>query len=103
MTPASRLREVREYLCLRAQDVVALTGIASARLEAIEEDREPADEFELQRLARAYGHPVSYFTSGSSAETSPLGRARLLGDLTEHDQAELERFTAFLRDTTPSG
>jgi transcriptional regulator with XRE-family HTH domain len=101
MSVAGRLRELREYLCLTVEEAAALAAIEPSRLAALESGQAAADDVELARIARAYGHSTSYLRDGPSAPATSASRAgspRLLADLTEHDRTELARFTAFLRD-----
>jgi transcriptional regulator with XRE-family HTH domain len=98
MTIGERLREVREYLCVTEADAASRAGVGTADLAAIETGARQPNDLELQRLSRVYGHPTSYF-SGVPAAIDAAGRPRLTGDLTDNDRAELDRFTAYLRDT----
>jgi transcriptional regulator with XRE-family HTH domain len=100
MTTGGRLREVREYLCLSPQDVASATGVNDSELVNLEEDDREPDQLVLRRLARAYGYPPSYFSGRTDGGgTARVGIARLSGDMSSHDREELDRFTAFLRDT----
>ena len=101
MTTGGRLREVRDYLCLALEDVAAATGVGVDELLALEEDARQPDQLVLRRLARAYGYPPSYFRGHPDAGGSAgVGIARLSGDVSSQDRDELDRFTAFLRDTS---
>lgn len=101
MTTGRRLRDVREYLCLSPEDVVATTGVSNADLLALEDGAREPDQLVLRRLARAYGYPAAYFRGPADAsDTAGVGIARLSGDMSSQDRDELDRFTAFLRDTT---
>lgn len=99
MIPGDRLREVREYLCLSRDDVHEQTGLDAGALDAIERGVRGIDELELQRVARIYGYPPAYFLHDGVRREPAGGPTRLLSDLTEHDQHELDRFAAFLQDT----
>jgi transcriptional regulator with XRE-family HTH domain len=99
MTVGERLREVREYLCLTLDEACERSGVDARTLEAVERDAADVGELGLQRLARAYGHPATYFVYGGAEPQPAGGPARLLGNLTEHDEDELDRFVAFLRDS----
>ncbi|MDB5862104.1 MAG: putative transcriptional regulatory protein [Ramlibacter sp.] len=99
MSTGSRLREVREYLCLSPGDVSERTGLDAQRLEAVESGAASPGELELQRLARLYRYPSAYFSHGSDHHEPSGGSPRLLGDLTEHDEHELDQFLAFLHDS----
>lgn len=100
MTNGGRLREVRDYLCLSPEDVATATGVCVDDLSALEEDAREPDPLVLRRLARAYGYPPSYFRGQVDAGGSAgVGIARLSGDMSSQDRDELDRFTAFLRDT----
>ena len=101
MTVAGRLREVRDYLCLTLEEAATAAGLEPARLAAIETGEIDPDELELGRLARAYDHPPGYFRTGPTTGPAAVsaGSPRLIAELTAHDRHELDRFTAFLRDT----
>ena len=99
MTTGGRLREIREYLCLSPEDVATATGVSASELSNLEEDARAPDQLVLRRLARAYGHPPSYFHGHADPGGSAgVGVARLSGDMSAQDREELDRFTAFLRD-----
>ena len=102
MTVSERLQEVREYLCLTLEEAATAASLEPGRLAAIEHGEIAPDDLELGRLARTYDHPPGYFrngpTTGPTAATA--GSARLITELTAHDRHELNRFNAFLRDTT---
>jgi len=97
-----RLAEVRQYLGIGLAQAEAETGIPEAYLTAIETGQRPPDDLELGRLARCYGHPVSYFLRPPDpldpSAVSVL--ARLTEGLTEHDRQEALRFAAYLRDAS---
>jgi transcriptional regulator with XRE-family HTH domain len=99
MTVGERLREVRLYLCLTLDEAGQRSGVHAQLIGAIERGAAEVDELDLQRLARAYGHPAAYFVHGGADRGPAGGPARLLGDLTEHDTDELDRFVAFLQDS----
>lgn len=100
MTTGGRLGEVRDYLCLSPEDVAAATGVGVDELLALEDDAREPDQLVLRRLARAYGYPPSYFRGHADAGGSAgVGIARLSGDMSPQDRDEIDRFTAFLRDT----
>jgi len=99
VTRGERLREVREYLCLSHDEVHEQTGLDVGALDAIERGVRVIDELELQRVARSYGYPPTYFLHGGVEQAPAGGPPRLLSDLTEHDQQEVDRFRAFLQDT----
>ena len=99
MIAGARLREVREYLCLCVAAAAAAAGVDHDAVVAIEAGERRPEELELARLARAYGHPPAYFRDPESPGAPASGVPRLVADLTEHDRDELDRFTAFLRDT----
>jgi transcriptional regulator with XRE-family HTH domain len=95
----ARVREVREYVCLSVAAAAEAAGLDPDVVAAIEAGTRQPEELELARLARAYGYPPAYFRNAESPGAPATGVPRLVADLTEHDRNELDRFTAFLRDT----
>ncbi len=99
---ARRLRETREYLNLSQQFVAAETGLARSAISDIERGVRRVDSLELQRLARVYRYPVSYFLGDddevAGADSDNIrALARAAGELTDGDVAEVLRFATFLR------
>jgi transcriptional regulator with XRE-family HTH domain len=102
-----RLRQTREYLNLSQQFVADNAGISRSALADIERGARKVESLELQRLARVYRYPVSYFLgdadtlAASDDTTSALNRAA--ADLTPKDREEVLRFAQFLRFYGESG
>jgi transcriptional regulator with XRE-family HTH domain len=96
---SARLREVREYLGLSQQFVSDQTGIPRSAVSDIERGVRRVDSLELQRLAKLYRHPVSYFLGVSPAEESDalVALRAATEDLDDQDLAEVMRFASFLR------
>jgi transcriptional regulator with XRE-family HTH domain len=96
-----RLREVREYLNLSQQFVAQQSGLGRTAIADIERGARNVNSLELQRLAKIYRHPVSYFLDegaaivASSETLDALNRAA--ADLSDEDRAEVLRFAQFLR------
>ena len=96
-----RLREVREYLNLSQQFVAQQSGLGRTAIADIERGARNVNSLELQRLAKIYRHPVSYFLDESAAVVASsetldaLNRAA--ADLSDEDRAEVLRFAQFLR------
>lgn len=95
-----RLREVREYLNLSQQFVADNTGLLRSAVADIERGARRVDSLELQKLAKLYGYPISYFLEDAhEAPEASTVRAltRAAGQLTESDREEILRFAEFLK------
>lgn len=99
----TRLREAREYLELRQEEVAEAVGLSRSALSLVENGRRKVDAVELARLARIYRQPIGVFTG--IAETPPLPEniqalARAATELSVQDRDELLRFAEFLQTRT---
>lgn len=96
-----RLREARNYLGLKQDEVAIVVGIPRTALSDIEAGRRRVDAIELSRFARLYKQPVSYFTGedvGAAAFPPDVAHlARQVAALSPNDRAELGRFAEYLR------
>lgn len=99
---SQRLKEVREYLGLSQHDVAEKTGIPRPSVSAIENGKRRVEAIELQKFARLYGYPVTYFLGEEPQEdvrTRPLFRAAK--QLSDADLDEVVRFAEYLRFRKP--
>jgi len=98
-----RLKEAREYVGLKQEDVAKKLGIPRSALSNIEAGSRKVDAIELAQLAKVYQRPVAWFTgedSNSTASKMPeevAHVARAAAALSQQDRAELARFADFLK------
>jgi len=98
-----RLKEAREYVGLKQDDVAKKLGIPRSALSNIEAGSRKVDAIELAQLAKLYQRPVAWFTGedphGASdkvlAEVAHVARAAAA--LSHQDRQELARFADFLK------
>lgn len=96
-----RLREAREYLGLKQDEVAAFLKIPRTALTGIESGQRKVEAIELTRLARLYRQSVGYLTGdeeqakGLPADVVHL--ARQVADLSQDDRLELAKFADYLR------
>jgi transcriptional regulator with XRE-family HTH domain len=98
-----RLREAREYVGLKQEDVAKKLGIPRSALSNIEAGSRKVDAIELAQLARLYQRPLAWFT-GEDSKSTPNKMleevahvARAAAALSQQDRAELARFADFLK------
>jgi len=94
-----RLREAREYLGLKQEEVAAHLKLPRTALTGIESGQRRVEAIELTRLARLYRQPVGYLTGIEGPPDLPpdvAHLARQAADLSQRDREELGRFTEFL-------
>src|ERR1700722_3838375 len=97
-----RLREAREYVGLKQEDVAKTLGIPRSALSNIEAGTRKVDAIELARLAKLYQRPVAGFTGEDASAATELPEegahvARAAGTLSQQDRQELARFADFLK------
>ena len=99
---AERLREAREYMGLKQEEVARHLGIPRSALSNVEAGQRKVDALELTRLAKLYQRPVSWFTGEDGlidkempAEVAHVARAA--ASLSNQDRQELARFADFLK------
>ena len=98
-----RLKEAREYVGLKQDDVAKKLGIPRSALSNIEAGTRKVDAIELSQLAKLYQRPVAWFTgeaSPSAADKIPAEVAhvaRAAAALSHQDRQELARFADFLK------
>jgi transcriptional regulator with XRE-family HTH domain len=97
-----RLKEAREYVGLKQDDVAKKLGIPRSALSNIEAGSRKVDAIELAQLAKLYQRPVAWFT-GEDASGAPkmpedvAHVARTAATLSQQDREELARFADFLK------
>jgi len=98
-----RLKEAREYVGLKQEDVAKKLGIPRSALSNIEAGSRKVDAIELAQLAKLYQRPVAWFTGEDSKNASHkmpeevAHLARAAATLSQQDRAELARFADFLK------
>jgi transcriptional regulator with XRE-family HTH domain len=110
---ADRLKEAREYVGLKQEDVAKILGIPRSALSNIEAGTRKVDAIELTRLAKLYQRPVAWFTGEDPTVASDVAKevahvARAAATLSHQDRQELARFADFLKSrakakVTPDG
>jgi transcriptional regulator with XRE-family HTH domain len=98
-----RLKEAREYVGLKQDDVAKKLGIPRSALSNVEAGARKVDAIELAQLAKLYQRPVAWFTGESSSSASDkmpaevAHVARAAAALSHQDRQELARFADFLK------
>jgi transcriptional regulator with XRE-family HTH domain len=97
-----KLRDAREYLGLKQDDVAKHLGIPRSALSNIEAGQRKVEVLELTRMAKLYQRPVRWFTGDGDDETDELPEevrhvARAAATLSKQDRRELANFADFLR------
>jgi transcriptional regulator with XRE-family HTH domain len=98
-----RLKEAREYVGLKQEEVAKKLGIPRSALSTIEAGTRKVDAIELAQMAKLYQRPVAWFTGESldgatgkmPAEVAHVARAAAA--LSDQDRQELARFADFLK------
>lgn len=96
----AKLREAREYLGLKQEQVAQHMALPRTAVSEIENGRRGVSAIELTKLARLYQRPVSWFTGDEAEATVPANvafLARTASALSDNDRQELQRFAEFLR------
>jgi transcriptional regulator with XRE-family HTH domain len=100
---SERLKEAREYVGLKQDDVAKKLGIPRSALSNIEAGSRKVDAIELAQLAKLYQRPVAWFT-GEDRDRTPNKMpkevahvARAAAALSQQDRQELARFADFLK------
>lgn len=96
----AKLREAREYLGLKQEQVAQHMALPRTAVSEIENGRRGVSAIELTKLARLYQRPVSWFTGDEAEATVPADvafLARTASALSDNDRQELQRFAEFLR------
>ncbi len=105
-TLGERLREAREYLGLKQEEVAAYLKLTRTALSGIETGQRRVEAIELTRLARLYRQSVGYLTGEEEQAALPpdvAHLARQAADLSQGDREELARFADYLRTRAKPG
>ena len=101
-----RLKEAREYVGLKQEEVAKHLGIPRSALSNIEAGMRRVEVAEVTRLAKLYQRPITWFTGSldASDELPEVVRhvARTAATLSDHDRRELANFADFLRSRASS-
>ncbi len=97
-----RLRQGREYVGLKQDEVAKHLSIPRSALSHIEAGQRKVDALELTRMARLYQRPLSWFTgeeqgAGTELPAEVAHVARAAAGLSSQDRQELARFADFLK------
>ncbi len=96
-----RLRQAREYVGLKQDEVAKHLGIPRSALSNVEAGQRKVDALELTRLAKLYQRPISWFTGeevvGQELPAEVAHVARAAASLSNQDRQELARFADFLK------
>lgn len=96
----ARLREARNYLGFKQEEVANALGIPRTALSDIESGQRRVEAIELKRLAKLYRQSISHFLDDDAAAPLPTDVAHLArqaASMTEQDREELSRFAEYLR------
>jgi len=98
-----RLREARETLGLKQDDVAGALGIPRTSVVAMEAGRRNVTALELRRLARLYRRSVEWLL-GETTTAGSVDNAlyRATADLSEEDKEQILRFAQFLAAAGPA-
>ena len=96
------LKEAREYVGLKQEDVARKLGIPRSALSNVEAGLRKVDALELARLAKLYQRPVAWFTGEDTTNSTEMQAevahvARAAATLSPQDRQELARFADFLK------
>lgn len=95
-----KLREAREYLGLKQDQVARYIDLPRTAVSEIENGHRGVSAIELKKLARLYQRPVNWFTGDEPTTAVPADvafLARTASALSDNDRKELQRFAEFLR------
>ena len=102
-----RLKEARRYLGLKQDEVAQYLKIQRSALSEIEAGNRRVEALELNRLAKLYRQPVTYFMGedddAASLPVDVAHLARQAADLSRKDRDELGRFAEYLRARSVAG
>lgn len=94
----AKLREAREYIGLKQDQVASHLGIPRTAVSEIEKGKRSVSAFELKKLAHLYQRSVQYFTGDEPAVPADVAfLARTASSLSNTDRKELQRFAEFLQ------
>lgn len=94
----AKLKEAREYIGLKQDQVAAHLGIPRTGVSEIERGKRSVSAIELKKLAYLYQRPVQFFTGDEPAVPADVAfLARTASALSNSDRKELQRFAEFLQ------
>lgn len=94
----ARLKEAREYIGLKQEQVATHLGIPRTAVSEIESGKRTVSAIELAKLAHLFQRPVQYFTGDDPAVPADVAfLARTATALSNSDRQELQRFAEFLQ------
>ncbi len=92
------LKEAREYIGLKQEQVATHLGIPRTGVSDIEKGKRSVSAIELKKLAHLYQRPVQFFTGDDPAVPADVAfLARTASALSDGDRQELQRFAEFLQ------
>lgn len=95
----SRLKEAREYVGASQDQVGKVLNVPRSAVSEMENGKRNISAIELQKLAKLFQRPVSWFTDdvieGAPADVEFL--ARTAAQLSNNDRSELQKFAEFLK------
>jgi transcriptional regulator with XRE-family HTH domain len=94
----AKLKEAREYIGLKQEQVAQHLGIPRTGVSEIEKGKRNVSALELKKLAHLYQRPVQYFTGDDETVPADVAfLARTASELSNTDRQELQRFAEFLQ------
>lgn len=94
----ARLKEAREYIGLKQEQVATHLGIPRTGVSDIEKGKRSVSAIELKKLAHMYQRPVQFFTGDDHVVPADVAfLARTATALSDSDRHELQRFAEFLQ------
>lgn len=94
----SKLKEAREYIGFKQEQVAKHLGIPRTGVSEIEKGKRNVSALELKKLAHLYQCSVQYFTGDEPAVPADVAfLARTASALSNTDRQELQRFAEFLQ------
>lgn len=96
-----RIKEAREYLGYSQDEVGAVLGFSRSGVSLMESGNRKIEVLELQKLAKLFERPMSFFTDepdkASKADKQIAALARMAGTLAAGDIEELRKFADYLQ------
>ena len=94
----AKLKEAREYIGLKQEQVATHLGIPRTGVSEIEKGKRTVSAIELKKLVHLYQRPVQFFTGDDPAVPADVAfLARMATALSDRDRQELQRFAEFLQ------
>lgn len=95
---SARLKEAREYIGLKQEQVATYLGIPRTAISDIEKGKRTVSAIELKNLAHLYQRPVQFFTGDDPSVPPDVAfLARTASALSDSDRKELQQFAEFLQ------